>query len=457
MRSTTLTSSWSNGRKAGAASCEYNTDLYEVATIRRLLGQFQNLLEGITANPACRLSDFALTRRVAADLQVTPPSPYPLPQRTGGEGRVPESVLDACVAPRDAVEAKLAELWEGVLGIRGIGVTADFFDVGGHSLRAAQLLARVEKAFGRKVPLAGLPAVSHDCRVSGPTPEGASKRCARLNARRSNRCRESGGGSVESPEQQVFPMHRAGTRPPLLIVDAGPFQRPFVRRLGGEQPIWGLALPELSALPKGFTVADIATNLVQALERSAIDGPYHLAGWSQAGIIAYEIAQQLLVRGKKVASLILFDAASPSYLRSFEGWGKLPMRLYLWLERSSTIWGGCGMPWGEVWQYFRERMHGFQPERMAKRQRSTTQGEETSTHEFIEAWQVQYLAADKYEPEPCDWPVVLVRSQVLQTGWFRDPHLGWGKLARAGCRCSRCRENMTRCSVSRMCNGWRRS
>jgi thioesterase domain-containing protein len=45
---------------------------------------------------------------------------------------------------------------------------------------------------------------------------------------------------------------------------------------------------------------------------------------------------------------------------------------------------------------------------------------------------VQYLAAGDYEPEPCDWSVVLVRSRVLQTGWFRDPELGWGPVARRG-------------------------
>ncbi len=47
---------------------------------------------------------------------------------------------------------------------------------------------------------------------------------------------------------------------------------------------------------------------------------------------------------------------------------------------------------------------------------------------------MQYLAAAKYEPEPCDWPLVLIRSAALQSGWFRDPRLGWGRLARGGLR-----------------------
>jgi aspartate racemase len=42
------------------ASLEYNTDLFNVATITRMLGNFQTLLEGIVANPQQRLSDLPL-------------------------------------------------------------------------------------------------------------------------------------------------------------------------------------------------------------------------------------------------------------------------------------------------------------------------------------------------------------------------------------------------------------
>ena len=44
----------------------------------------------------------------------------------------------------------------------------------------------------------------------------------------------------------------------------------------------------------------------------------------------------------------------------------------------------------------------------------------------------QYLAVESYDPEPTEVPVVLFRSQFLQTGLFRDPELGWGEIARGG-------------------------
>ena len=39
---------------------EYNTDLFETETIRRMLGHYQTLLEGIASNPDQRLSDLPL-------------------------------------------------------------------------------------------------------------------------------------------------------------------------------------------------------------------------------------------------------------------------------------------------------------------------------------------------------------------------------------------------------------
>ena len=60
------------------------------------------------------------------------------------------------VAPRDALERQLAMLWESVLGKKPIGIHADFFAVGGHSLLAARLFSRMKKDLGIHLPLATL-------------------------------------------------------------------------------------------------------------------------------------------------------------------------------------------------------------------------------------------------------------------------------------------------------------
>jgi amino acid adenylation domain-containing protein len=59
------------------------------------------------------------------------------------------------VAPRDEVEKKLAEVWSEVLGLKkdSIGIDINFFEVGGHSLRATFLAASINKEFNVKLPL----------------------------------------------------------------------------------------------------------------------------------------------------------------------------------------------------------------------------------------------------------------------------------------------------------------
>ncbi|TGV30037.1 amino acid adenylation domain-containing protein, partial [Mesorhizobium sp. M00.F.Ca.ET.186.01.1.1] len=57
------------------------------------------------------------------------------------------------VAPRNEWEAKLAAIWESVLGVEPIGVHDHFFELGGHSLLATQAVSRLKEAFGVNVPL----------------------------------------------------------------------------------------------------------------------------------------------------------------------------------------------------------------------------------------------------------------------------------------------------------------
>ena len=58
------------------------------------------------------------------------------------------------------MELQLTKIWEKILGIRPIGVKDNFFDLGGDSLRAVQLITQIEKVFGKPIP----PALSSSVR-----------------------------------------------------------------------------------------------------------------------------------------------------------------------------------------------------------------------------------------------------------------------------------------------------
>jgi acyl carrier protein len=60
------------------------------------------------------------------------------------------------IEPRTPVEARLAALWQELLGVRDIGVRENFFAIGGHSLLAVQLVSRIRDAFEVELPLRAL-------------------------------------------------------------------------------------------------------------------------------------------------------------------------------------------------------------------------------------------------------------------------------------------------------------
>jgi amino acid adenylation domain-containing protein len=69
---------------------------------------------------------------------------------------VPEGAdepAEAFVAPRNAVEDMVAEIWAEVLRRERIGVTQNFFGMGGHSLLATQVLVRIRDTFEVEIPI----------------------------------------------------------------------------------------------------------------------------------------------------------------------------------------------------------------------------------------------------------------------------------------------------------------
>ena len=60
------------------------------------------------------------------------------------------------VAPRNQLETQLVGAWAEVLGVERVGVFDSFFELGGNSLMATQLVSRLAPRFGIEVPLADL-------------------------------------------------------------------------------------------------------------------------------------------------------------------------------------------------------------------------------------------------------------------------------------------------------------
>jgi len=210
----------------------------------------------------------------------------PLP---GGEGRRE----GAFAAPRDVLELRLARIWEEVLGVASVGVRDDFFALGGHSLSAVRLLARIEQEQGRQLPLAAF--------FRAPTVE----QLARL-------LRQHESPSAAS----LVAIRTGGTRAPLFCVHpAGGNVLSFVAladALGPDQPLYALQSRGLEGGEEPLTrVEEMAARYLAEVRAAVPHGPYNLAGWSFGGLVAFEMARQLRRQGEEVALLALLDTRAP--------------------------------------------------------------------------------------------------------------------------------------------------
>lgn len=126
----------------------YNESLFDQERIRELCRHFEGILEKILTHPGGRIDDIeslypAEARRITVVLRRRRQADSPL-ERT------------AYAAPEDERQERLVSVWAGVLQLKPdrIGIDDNFFDFGGHSLRAFMLVNRLHKETDVKVPLA---------------------------------------------------------------------------------------------------------------------------------------------------------------------------------------------------------------------------------------------------------------------------------------------------------------
>lgn len=229
----------------------------------------------------------------------------------------PERLAADAVAPRTPWEEQVAQLWAGVLQLETISIFDDFFDLGGDSLSAEELMAR----------LLDQHAVTASSRILLDAPTLAEFAAA-----------IKAPGATEPGDGRLVPIQRGGTRPPLFCVaGAGRLGMTYLslaRSLGPDQPVWALQAGgrEQHKLPE-WSVRQIARRNVAEIRTVHPDGPYLLAGHSFGAVVAFEMAQQLRDAGAEVALLACLDSFPPHprampriRRRSLPEWGRTVVR-----------------------------------------------------------------------------------------------------------------------------------
>jgi acyl transferase domain-containing protein/thioesterase domain-containing protein len=218
----------------------------------------------------------------------------------------------AYVAPRNDIERTLAGFWSELLGVAEVGVEDDFFALGGHSLIAVRLFARIRRQWQLDFPISVL--------FEAPT----IARCAALIAERlgPEAVRASDPAVKADPAGPRFThlvaMHsgEAGPRTPFFLV-AGMFGnvlnlRHLAHLLGSDRPFYGLQARGLFGdTAPHETLEEAAADCIAEMRQVQPEGPYLIGGFSGGGLTAWEIGRQLRAAGEEVALLALLDTPMP--------------------------------------------------------------------------------------------------------------------------------------------------
>jgi thioesterase domain-containing protein/acyl carrier protein len=235
--------------------------------------------------------------------------------------------LSAYVEPADEIERTLAGFFEELLGVQPVGAEDSFFDLGGHSLIAVRLFARIKKSYAVDYPMSVL--------FEAPT----VRACAAL-IRDSVGAQDEVSSESRRPARRfthLVPMHFSSTgasaaeRRPFFLV-AGMFGnvlnlRHLANLVGADRPFYGVQARGLyGEMEPHATFEEAARDYLAELRSVQPEGPYLLGGFSGGGIAALEMARQLREAGEEIAALVLLDTPLP-YRDPISGRDKLDIHL----------------------------------------------------------------------------------------------------------------------------------
>jgi thioesterase domain-containing protein/acyl carrier protein len=196
-----------------------------------------------------------------------------------------------------AIEENLLRLWRDILDYTRASAEDDFFLCGGNSLSAIELLIRIQREYHISLP--------PDTIYRYPT---IKEQAALL---------QKTVVTAKEYHPLIFPLREGGSLPPLFCIHPlGGWMDHYLKILpavDNSRPVFGIrgrGLEPGEELPK--TVEATAKEQVDAIRTVQKTGPYHLMGFSNGGIISFELACQLQEQGEKTAFLGIIDVSAPA-------------------------------------------------------------------------------------------------------------------------------------------------
>jgi thioesterase domain-containing protein/acyl carrier protein len=197
-----------------------------------------------------------------------------------------------------ATELEIANIFGELLGVAPpVYPEADFFDCGGDSLSALQLVDLIAERLQVEIPLSTMFEQSQVGQIAAFVEES-----------------EAGESGPESRPAGMYALRSAGSKPPLFLGPLGNGglrgYRKLVAQLDSDRPVYGMQAPGVDGeLDPYRTVEEMGRHFASEIAAFQPVGPILLGGFSYGGISAIEAAQQLQRDGREIALVVLLDTS----------------------------------------------------------------------------------------------------------------------------------------------------
>ena len=289
------------------------------------------------------------------------------------------------------VEVVVSQVFASVLGRSKVPPDASFFDLGGDSLRAMALITQLERALSMRLSLVDVFACPS----------------VRLLTHRVNQ-----GKSVSTPF--VIKL-KEGRGAPVWLLAGVLYYAKLAKLISADNPVYVLLLPEEDILRQadGYLppVQESAQRYLSVIREHTQTGPVVLGGFSYGGVVAYEVAQAMRMRGEEVPWLILIDTCLPSVVRR----GMLG-----WLHRQQAALSKVGYSELRARAFRRLERLLMVPRRLSVNQRSQVEKQFSREHKFAKV-----LKEFEAHMLPYAGNVLLFRSKGESLSRSAPEHLGW--------------------------------
>ncbi len=202
------------------------------------------------------------------------------------------AVSDDKTLPRNAQEEQIALIWKSLLGVASIGVFENFFDLGGNSLMIVRLLHDIKSVFGVSLAVADV--------FENQT---IDKLLRQIIYKKQNSYTPLIPLNSVANGKKIFFVHCG-----VDLLFGGVECYSALAKAIGEFELIGIDSSYLYGNYIPASLEDLASFYVSHILKVQGQGPFYLGGWCLGGVIAYEIAAQLVRLGHSVDNIIMLDS-----------------------------------------------------------------------------------------------------------------------------------------------------